>query len=111
MDAQKKQKVMIAVLATAVLGAGASFFLFGDSGSSDADVANTGPVTRRVREVSQTEGKSARRTQATKTRRDKPKATVQRRQREEVESQTAQRRTKRDQGRKKVKKKVLTPAA
>ena len=111
MDAQKKQKVMIGVLATAVLGAGASFFLFGDSDSSDAEAANTGPVARRVREPSQTEGKSARRTRTTKTRANKPKATVQRRQREEVESKTAERRTKRGQNRKKIKKNVPTPAA
>lgn len=111
MDAQKKQKVMIGVLATAVLGAGASFFLFGDSDSSGAEATNTGPVARRVREVSQTEGKSARRTRTTKSRTSKPKATVQRRQREEVESQTAQRRQKKGQGRRKVKKNVPTPAA
>jgi len=111
MDAQKKQKVMIGVIATAVLGAGASFFLFGDSDSSDAEAANTGPVARRVREPSQTEGKSARRTRTTKTRANKPKATVQRRQREEVESQTAERRKKNTRRNRKVKKNVPTPAA
>lgn len=111
MDAQKKQKVMIGVLATAVLGAGASFFLFGDSDSSGAEAANTGPVARRVREASQTEGKSTRRAQVTKTRRDKPKAAVKRRQREEVQSNTAERRKKNTRGNRKVKKNVPTPAA
>ena len=111
MDAQKKQKVMIAVIATVVLGAGTSFFVFRDSSASGEKAVNTGPVTRRVRETTQTEGKSARRTRATKTRANKPKAAVKRRQREEVESKTAERRTKRGQNRKKIKKNVPTPAA
>ncbi len=111
MDAQKKQKVMIGVIATVVLGAGTSFFVFRDSSASGDKAVNTGPVARRVREASQTEGKSARRAPATRSRTNKPKATVKRRQREEVESKTAERRTKRGQNRKKIKKNVPTPAA
>ena len=111
MDEQKKQKVMIAVLAVVVLGAGAYFFAFRDSGASGAKASNTGPVTRRVRESSQTEEKSARRTRTTRSRADKAKAPVVRRQRDEAEQKTATRRTKRTRGQKKIKKEAPAPAA
>ena len=111
MDAQKKQKVMIGVLATVVLGAGTSFFFLRDSSASGDKAANTGPVTRRVRESSETEGKSTRRVRTTKRRADKPKAPVVRRQRDEAESNTATRRRTTRDNKRKTKKNVPTPAA
>lgn len=111
MDEQKKQKVMIAVLAVVVLGAGVTFFAFRDSGASGAKDVNTGPVTRRVRETSQTEEKSARRTRTTKSRTDKPKAVVVRRHRDEAEVKTAERRKQGRKNRKRTKKEAPAPAA
>ncbi len=111
MDGQKKQKVMIAVLAVVVLGAGASFFAFRDSGASGAKAGNTGPATRRVLDSPQSETKSAKRNRVTKRRADKPKATAVRRQRGEAEHKTATRREKKRQGRKRTKKEAPAPAA
>lgn len=111
MDEQKKQKVMIAVLAAVVLGAGASFFAFRDSGASKAEAVKSGPVARRVVEPSETESKSARRVRTTRSRADKPKAPVIRRQRDEVEVKTAERRKQGRKDRKRKKKEAPAPAA
>ena len=111
MDGQKKQKVMIAVLAVVELGAGASFFAFRDLGASEAKALKTGPVARRVVEPSEIETKSARRVRTTRSRADKPKAPVVRRQRDEAEKKTTTRRTKRTRNQKKTKKEAPAPAA
>lgn len=49
MDEQKKQKVMIGVLVALVLGAGAYFVAFRDSGGPAKSTAKEGPTVRKVR--------------------------------------------------------------
>ncbi len=109
MDGQNKQKVMIAVIMVAVLGAGASFFAFRDLGAGGAKAPNTGLVARRVHESSQTEEKPTRRALPIKSR-DKPKALVIRRPRNEEDQRTVIRREKRRTDRKRTKKESRTPA-
>ncbi len=66
MDEEKKQKVMIGVLAALVLGAGAYFFAFRDTGGPTKQAIKTGPVVRRTPKKAATAApkRRARRTRA-----------------------------------------------
>lgn len=111
MDGQDKQKVMIAVLTVAVLGAGASFFAFRNSRAGGANAANTGAVARRVPEPSPIEEETMQRVRPTKSRESKPKTPAIRRPRNEEDRKTATNRDRKRTDRKRPKKESTTPAA
>lgn len=110
MSDEKRQKVMIGVLAVLVLGAGGYWFVLRDSGAGDrASDVNTG-VERKKREKKGDSNKTTKR--AT---RDKGKKTTERAERKErvrTERDTT-RKKRRSKGKAKVKKKKkeLPPAA
>ncbi len=109
MDDQKKQKVILALVAVLVLGAGTSFWYFGrDSGSSAQKAGESGPAVRRERAATDGQGKdrSRRRVKATRE-----KAPVKVRATREVTENRKKSRKARGRGTKKVKKKKTAPAA
>lgn len=109
MDSQKKQKVILALVAVLVLGAGSSFWFFGrDSSSAASKTGNTGPAVRRVRDTTDDKGK-ARNTRRVRAR--KEKAPVQVRAERKVAEKKSTRRKARGRGAKKVKKAKKAPAA
>jgi len=110
MDSQKKQKVMIAALAVAILGAGTFFWMNSKPSNTTTMQTNTGPVQRRQREdTSQANAGPERRERVTPERRTDEAPTVTRREREDSGPSTATRRSRgRDEARKE-KKKELQP--
>ena len=108
MDAQKRQKVMLAVVAVLALGAGSYWFLGRDSGGNKAAAIEEGPVQRKAK-VASDEPVSKRKKDTKKEVRDEP-TTVERKEREAPEETTVERKKKREE-KTKEKKKVITPAA
>jgi len=112
MDQQKKQKVMIGVLAACALGAG-TFWWMNSKGSVEQAVVETGPVERRKREgAAEQAPKVAKKSDASKTRTQNAAAPpLERRQREEQPEQEVKRRERDRKDEKKEKKVVRQPAA
>lgn len=109
MDEQKKQKVLLALVAVLVLGAGGSYWFFvRDSGSDVKSVARSGPTERRQRA-----------TQATTERKRKPRIrkernvvqATQRKVRKSQDNRSGSERKKRGRRREQIKKKKASPAA
>ena len=109
MDDQKKQKVLIAVVAVLALGAGGYWFVGRDSGGSEqatVQISQSGRKERAERE--QTERKGRRREREERQATAEP---VERRKRVEREDRTIQRKRRKRSDRKSVKKEELLPAA
>lgn len=62
MDEAKKQKVMLAIIAVCVLGAGGAWFVFRDSGSEQTAATTRSSGQRKQRRVTATNDKKKRRT-------------------------------------------------
>ena len=107
-DAQKRQKMMLAVVAVLALGAGSYWYLGRDSGGNKSAVIEEGPVQRKAKVASE-EPKSMRKKDPKKEIRDEP-TTVERKEREAPDETTVERKKKRED-KAKEKKKVITPAA
>jgi hypothetical protein len=106
-DAQKRQKVILAVVAVLALGAGSYWYLGRDTGGNKAAAITEGPVTRKAKVVS--EEPTKRKKEARAVVRDEP-VTVERKEREAPEETTVERKKKRED-KTKEKKKTITPAA
>ncbi len=108
MDQQKKQKVILALVAVLVLGAGTSFWFFGrESDGATQKVGSTGPVERRERAAQSRTGVERKRRTKTRVEKAPEKARVERK----VTKKKSSKRRTRSRGSKKVKKKKLSPAA
>lgn len=109
MDEQKKQKILIGVLAVAILGAGGFWYMGRDASSNNQANVTAAPTKRRVREKKESTTKRTRR------KRERKEATANqgssRRERVEAERTTSSRRKRARGSGKKVKKKKITPAS
>jgi uncharacterized protein HemX len=105
---QKKQKMLLAVLAVLVLGAGSYYFVFRGDGSGNQDFTAQGPAGRK--KSAQAEEKTVERRKATKKDTSEAPKTVERKSREESESTTVERKKRRND-KKEEKKKTVSPAA
>lgn len=106
MDEQKKQKVMIAVLAVAILGAGAFFWMNSNSKNQGPDMTAGGPIVRRQVDQSANAGDSGpTRREAPATRRTQEAPTITRRERatNDGSNTITRRRDRSDSGRKEKK--------
>ena len=112
MDEQKKQKVLIGVLAVLALGAGGYYFVLREPASNNVQAKATGPVERRVRKAEADPGRREKKvSRKRKTREKNPIADIVRRERKKGDTKKAERRTRRGPKKTKVKKKELAPAA
>ena len=109
MDAQKKQKVLIGVVAVVALGAGSYWFVGRDSAADTATVIRTGDTQRKERTKALTTGQTTQR-KARSTRKSNTKE-IKRKERSEVDRKTNTRKKRSRRDRKKVKKESLVPAA
>ncbi len=110
MDDQKRQKVMLGVLAAAALAAGGFFFMSGGSDDKNAKDASANYVGRKVRKVTDADSrKSSRKVRAPRNARNKVEAGRQ----ERIARPTAGKTTRRSRrGKAKLtKKKKMVPAA
>ena len=108
MDEQKKQKVLLALVAALVLGAGTSFWYFRrDSSSAGQQVRDKGPAQRRERAARSKSGNERKR----RTKARKEKAPVKMRAERKVAKKKSTKRRTRGRGSKKVKKKKKTHAS
>jgi len=107
-DAQKRQKLMLAVVSVLALGAGSYWFFGRDSGGSASGGLTEGPVVRKERVVKE-EPVSKRKKDTRPVTREEP-TTVERKVRDAPEETTVERKKKREE-KTKEKKKILTPAA
>ena len=108
MDAQKRQKVILAVVAVVALGAGSYWFLGRDSGGDNTVGVSEGTVQRKEKKV-QEETTSKRKKDTKAVTREESK-TVERKERAAPEENTAERKKKRED-KTKEKKKTISPAA
>ncbi len=109
MDAQKRQKVMLAAVAVLALGAGSYWYLGRETGGSKAAIVSDGPVVRREKKAP-TDQPTKRKKDAAKTATREDPVTVERRERAEPEETTVERKKKRAD-KSKEKKKTVSPAA
>ncbi len=109
MDAQKRQKVMLAGLAVLALGAGSYWFLGRDSGNANATAIDTGPIVRKEKPVKEEKLAKKKTDDARKEKRDEPEV-IERKEREAPEETTVEKKKKRED-KAREKKKVLAPAA
>ncbi len=109
MDEQKRNKVLVAVLAVAALGAGSYWFLGGESGAPKS-AAITGGSTERKQRAAPEETKVARKVKEPKAATRAEPAAVERKEREAPEETTVERKKRREE-KTKEKKKTLAPAA
>ncbi len=109
MAQDQKQKIMIAVLAVLVLGAGSYYMFFRDSGNATAAVANQGPAGPRVRETQKKDETVTRKRAETRER--ETAQPTERREREESDDRETDGRRTRKTKETEVKKKKMTPAA
>ncbi len=109
MDEQKRNKVLVAVLAVAALGAGSYWFLGGESGAPKAAVVTEGTTERKQRVVTE-EAKTTRKVKDPKAATRAEPAAVERKQREVPDEPTAERKRRREE-KTKEKKKTISPAA
>lgn len=109
MDAQKKQKVLLGVVAVLALGAGTYYFVLRDSGTSNQSAGAGGPTARK--QVSKKEDNKPARKATSKANLPKSEpTTVERKEREAVENSGVERKKKRTD-KKEEKKKTIAPAA
>ena len=110
MDEQKRQKVLIAVLAAFALGAGGYYFFVREPASNNAQAKQTGPVQRRERATTADSGPRQKRV-TRKKRRDKGPMVniIQKRDRKRDDTKRPERRTRRGGKKTKTKKKELEP--
>jgi len=106
-DAQKRQKVMLAAVAVLALGAGSYWFLGRDTGGNKSAAIEEGPVQRKAKVVSDEPTKKKKDAKAVV--RDEP-VTVERKEREAPEETTVERKKKRED-KTKAKTKTVAPAA
>lgn len=109
MDEQKKQKVLIGVVAVLALGAGSYWYVGRDSGGESATVVKTGATKRKERTKDVTTGRKAGR-KARSNSKSNTKV-IKRKERSEVDRKTNTRKKRSRRDRKKVKKESLVPAA
>jgi len=107
-DAQKRQKVMLAAVAVLALGAGSYWYLGRDSGGNKTVAIEEGTVKRKVVEAGKEPESRRKKETKAETRAEPP--TIERREREAPEATTVERRKARED-RAKEKKKVVAPAA
>ncbi len=110
MDEQKKQKILLAALAVAALGAGSYFFLLRDSGGPAKGVMTGKNVGRKTRESTADKPERRRAQRSKKRDRGDKVATVERKERKERTKTSRSRKTRRGSTRKE-KKKQESPAA
>ena len=110
MDDQKKQKIVIAVLAVAALGAGSYYLVFRDSGVDPNRGRKEGPVVRRERATAEKVEQRRPEARAKRTR-EKPKFEVTKRERKKTDRKKVERRARRGSKKAKEKKKKIVPAA
>ncbi len=108
MDAQKRQKLLLVVVAVLALGAGSYWFIGRDSDSGKTAAMVEGPVARKERAAVQ--DNKSRRNKETKTAVREEPAVVERKEREAPDDNTVKRKEKRED-KTKEKKKAMTPAA
>ena len=108
MDEQKKQKVMIGVLVALVLGAGAYFVAFRDSGGSAKASAELKHTGRKVRE-STTDAKNTGRRRRVSKKENTDRQVAERKAVRDRGTPTAAKRKRSRRGKLNVKKKKLVP--
>lgn len=110
-DQQKKQKVLIAVLAVAALGAGSVYYFMREDTDGPAASAQSGPAVRRERADAK-EGTATTAKRAERKATDAPKATTAERRTatRSTETRTAERRSATGERRAKKKAEKLMPA-
>ena len=108
-DAQKRQKVMLAAVAVLALGAGSYWFLGRDSGGSQSAALSDGPIVRKEKAATDAPKSIRKKDPKAATSREEPK-TVERKEREAPEETTVERKKKREE-KTKEKKKTAAPAA
>ena len=112
MDKQKKQIILVAVLAVVALGAGGYYVMTRERVDPNLGRATTtGPVKRKVREKVETKKTDRKKRAKSRKRRDDTKVGVTRKERKSSGKKTAKRRSKRRGTGTKVKKKEIKPAA
>lgn len=112
MDKQKKQIMLVAVLAVVALGAGGYFVMTRERVDPNRGRATTtGPVQRKVREQAETKKTETKRRVAKTKKTPATEATASRKVRKDTGKKTAKRRSKRRGEGTKVKKKEIKPAA
>jgi len=109
MDEQKKQKVLIGVLAVVALGAGGYWFAARDSGGDSGGAITLGGGERKERTKTVATERKADRKERTE-RKSAPRE-VKRKERETVDRSTVSRKKRSRTDRKKVKKESMVPAA
>ena len=110
MDAKKKQMLLIAILAVGGLGWGSYYFFIRDSGPVVQSGMQSGPSERRVRQDIVDRSKATNTRKTAKRAPTKERVAPNRKVREASNTSSAKRKTRRGKE-KKVKKKVITPAA
>ena len=108
-DSEKRQKLMLVVVAVLALGAGSYWYLGRDSGGGKSAKPIDGVVERKQRAAPKEDPSARRKTEAKPATRQEP-ATVERKEREAPEDNTVDRK-KRREDKTKEKKKTLSPAA
>jgi len=108
-DEQKRNKVLLAVLAVVALGAGSYWFLGGESSGPKSAAITQGSTERKQRAASQ-ETKTVRKVKEPKAATRAEAVAVERKEREAREEPTAERKKKREE-KAKEKKKTAAPAA
>ena len=111
MDEQKKQKVLLAVLGVAVLGAGTYFVAFRDSSDAASRAASNAPAVRQARDTPAETSKVTTRTRPTAERSTAAPQAAQRRERTELDRDQPSERRTRGRTEDRTKKKTITPAA
>lgn len=109
MDEQKKQKVLVGILAVLILGAGSVWYMSRDDSSSSQQNVESGPAVRKQRKQSTQTVKKIRKKREQKA--SKTKTAVVRKQRDDTDRSTATRKKRVRRGDKKIKKEKLVPAA
>lgn len=109
MDEQKKQKVIIGVLAVLMLGAGSFWYMSRETTDENMQQFKSGPVVRKERKKADQSAKKTRKKRVAKAPSER-KAFV-RKQRDDSERTSATRKKRRRSGAKKVKKDKLVPAS
>jgi len=107
-DAQKRQKMILAGVAVLALGAGSYWYLGRDSGGGKAAGASEGPVVRKAKAV--TEKPTEQRKKSAKAVTKEEPTAVERKERAAPEETTVERKKKREE-KTREKKKVVAPAA
>ena len=111
MDEQKKKKVLVAVLAVFVLGAGTYYVVLREPESTKVAVKTTGPTQRRQRTVAAGSDTSRKKTARKRSTRKKSgiENLVKKRERKKVDTKRTERRKRRGAKRSKTKKKEVQP--